>query len=200
LISIRKATPDDEKDFVDLILISAPYFPFLFGDSVIEMLKDLFQHSSNLFSYEHVTFLHIHGKTVGMLLGYDWRVKKMESLRTGFLMFKNIGVTLLIKIQTFMRFNMRIGGVSRDEYYISNIAVYPEYRGKGYGKKLMLEAERQAKGMGARKIVLDVEKDNIRAIHFYKKLNYKIQMDFSIPLHRNDVLRFLRMIKEVNTS
>jgi ribosomal protein S18 acetylase RimI-like enzyme len=132
-----------------------------------------------------------------MILGYDWQVKKREDLRTGFLLFKKIGVSILCKFSTLMKFNATVGSVCDGEYYISNIATYPQHRGLGVGKRLILEAEQEAKMVGAERIVLDVEKENINAIDFYKKLGYKTIKEFSIPLQRNKILHFNRMTKEV---
>jgi len=132
-----------------------------------------------------------------MILGYDWQVKKRENLRTGFLLFKNIGVGILGKFLLLIKFNTTAGRVCNGEYYVSNIATYPQYRGLGVGKRLILEAEQDAKIVGAERIVLEVEKENINAINFYIKLGYKIIKEFSISLQRDKILHFIRMTKEV---
>jgi ribosomal protein S18 acetylase RimI-like enzyme len=61
----------------------------------------------------------------------------------------------------------------------------------------MFEAEHEAKMVGAERIVLDVEKDNIGAITVYKKLGYKTIKEFSIPLQKDKSLHFNRMTREV---
>uniref|UniRef100_A0A7C4U6Z7 GNAT family N-acetyltransferase n=1 Tax=candidate division WOR-3 bacterium TaxID=2052148 RepID=A0A7C4U6Z7_UNCW3 len=197
MITVRKSTLGDNKDFTELVLISAPYFPILFGDKIKTVLQDLFHYHFNLFSFEHVYFAEVDGEKAGMILGYDWQVKKREDLRTGFLLFKKIGVSILCKFSTLMKFNATVGSVCDGEYYISNIATYPQHRGLGVGKRLILEAEQEAKVVGAERILLDVEKENISAIDFYKKLGYKTIKEFSIPLQRNKILHFNRMTKEV---
>jgi len=196
MISVRRSTFQDHKDFGELVLISAPYFPILFGDKVRTLLQDLFRCHSNLFSFEHVYFSEVDGKKSGMILGYDWKAKKRENLRTGFLLFKKIGVSILGKSLSLKRFNATVGRVYDGTYYISNIATYPQYRGRGVGKRLMLEAEREAKMVGAEGIVLDVEEENIGAIKFYKGLGYEMIEHFSIPLQRGKILHFNRMKKE----
>lgn len=189
--------PDDGKDFAELMLMSASYFPILFGDKIKTALQDLFRCRFNLFSFEHVYFAEVDGEKAGMILGYDWQVKKRENLRTGFLLFKKIGVSILGKFLSLIKFNATVGRVCDGEYYISNIATYPRYRGRGLGKGLILEAEQEAKMVGAERIVLDVEKENISAINFYKKLGYKMIKEFSISLQRDKILHFYRMTKEM---
>jgi len=193
----RKSTLADSKDFAELVLISVPYFPILFGDKIKTVLQDLFRYHSNLFSFEHVYFAEVDGEITGMILGYDWKVKKQQNLRTGFLLFKKIGIYILGKSLLLMKFNATVGKISDEEYYIQHIATYPQYRGMGTGKSLILEAEQEAKKVGAKGIVLDVEKENISAINFYKKLGYKTIKEFLLSLQRDKILHFNRMTKEV---
>jgi ribosomal protein S18 acetylase RimI-like enzyme len=53
-----------------------------------------------------------------------------------------------------------VGKIAENEYYLSNIAVYPEFRSLGLGIKLLSEIEREARKAGSNKIVLDVETSN----------------------------------------
>lgn len=197
MIKIRKATIDDANDFSKLTIISAPYFSILFGKRIRKILCDLFKHHSNLFSFKHIYFAEFNGKKAGMILAYDWQTKKRENLMTGFLLFKKMGFSILIKLLSLLKLNDTVGRLYDGEYYISNIAIYPKYRGKGAGKRLMLKAEKEAKIIGAKKIVLDVEKENLNAIKFYEKLGYKIIKDFSIHLQKNKILHFNRMTKYI---
>lgn len=57
-----------------------------------------------------------------------------------------------------------------NEYHIGRIAVLKPYRGKGYGEKILLNAERVAKEKGADSISLSAQ---VRASGFYEKLGYK---------------------------
>ncbi len=197
MITIRKSNFDDKKDFAELMLISASFFPTLFSERIKDILQELFCYRFNLFSFEHVLFAEIDGEKAGMILGYDWQTKKRENLRTGFLLFKKIGVSILRKLTPLIKFNAMVGKLNNGEYYISNIASYPKFRGIGVGKRLMFEAEHEAKMVSTEKIVLDVEKDNIGAITFYEKLGYETIKEFSISLQKNKILYFNRMTKEV---
>lgn len=197
MITVRRATLDDNKDFSELMLTSTPFLPILFGKEIKMVLRDLFQCHFNLFSFEHVYFAEVGGEKAGMILGYDWRVKKREGLRTGYLLFKRTGIGILSKFLRLLKLNAIVGRVSRSEYYLSNVATYPQYRGMGVGRRLMLEAEKEAKLVGAERIVLDVEKENVRAMNFYKKLGYRAIEEFSIPLQRDKILHFNRMAKKV---
>lgn len=58
------------------------------------------------------------------------------------------------------------------EWYIDILAVYPEYRRLGIGRKLLIEVENLARQQGATKIALNCEKDNTKAYQLYEKLGY----------------------------
>jgi len=74
MITLREATLYDYKEFPELMLMSAPYFPILFGNRIKIVLQELFRCRANLFSFEHVHFAEIDGEKWGMILGYDWQV------------------------------------------------------------------------------------------------------------------------------
>lgn len=61
-----------------------------------------------------------------------------------------------------------------DAMEVRSIAVEPEQQHRGYGKSMMLEAERIAKGANRSKITLVTSPDNVDAIKFYQALGYKI--------------------------
>ncbi len=76
-------------------------------------------------------------------------------------------------MKVLLNFNNTVGKLEKDEFYIINVAVYPEYRGKGIGRRLMLESENYAVKRKIKRMVLDVEKDNVPAISLYKNLGTK---------------------------
>ncbi|MGC8897808.1 MAG: GNAT family N-acetyltransferase [Bacteroidota bacterium] len=196
-VSIRNASLDDAKDFAELMLISAPYFPLLFGENIRMILQHLFSQHRNLFSFEHVYFAEIHEKIAGMIIGYDSKTKRQESLLTGALLFAEMKDNFLKKLPLLAKFNKTVGQLSKNDFYISNVATYFPYRGKGIGTKLMFEIEKVAKEKRTKRILLDVEKENREAIRFYAKLGYQVSWDFSIQLTEDTILSFHRMSKEL---
>jgi len=88
MITVRKSILEDNKNFTELVLISAPYFPIIFGGKIKTVLQNLFHYHFNLFSFDHVYFAEVDGNVAGMILGYDLQVKKRENLRTGFCYLK----------------------------------------------------------------------------------------------------------------
>lgn len=162
------------------------------------MLEYLFRKPRNLFSYEHCYFAEKDGKTAGMILSYDWQVKKGEDLRTGMLFVRQMKLDFLAKLPLLLKFNKAVGGLNKGEYYISNVATFEQYRGQGVGTVLIAHTEEKAKRTGGVKMVLDVEKDNRTAIKFYERLGYTITGEASVRLPKAEVIQSYRMAKTIN--
>nr|WP_039238109.1 ribosomal protein S18-alanine N-acetyltransferase [Bacillus thermotolerans] len=60
-----------------------------------------------------------------------------------------------------------------DESQITNIAVLPEYRGQGFGEKLLVYVMEAARKNGASVMSLEVRVSNLAAQHLYKKLGFQ---------------------------
>ncbi len=174
-IVIRKGHPEDAPDFANLALLSGPIlFPAIFGSGVKGVMQNLFRQRRNLFSFEHSYFIEVDDTKAGMVLGYEWKTQMGEEWRTGLLLIKFMKLGFFARILSLLR-ALSIGGRTKDdEYYISNVAVYPEFRGNHLGTNLLLKMEEEAKRCGAEKIAMDVKTDNQGAIKLYNRLSYSI--------------------------
>lgn len=63
--------------------------------------------------------------------------------------------------------------LSFDEASVTNVAVSPACRKKGYGKALVVASKEAAKAAGAESIFLEVRVSNEPAISLYKKLGFE---------------------------
>jgi len=200
ILNIRKALPNDARYFADLVLESAPsFFQMLYGSKVNAILKSLFVKPGNLFSFQHVYFAEIDAKIVGMILGYDWISKKQEDWTTGFLLLKYMKINFIKKLPSLLKAMNTTGWVCEEEYYISNIAVFPEYRGTGIGTALITKIEQYAMRKGLKKIALDVEVENSDGVRLYQRLGYRITKESSVKLS-GELFRFYRMDKNRNNG
>nr|HOP09313.1 N-acetyltransferase [Candidatus Methanofastidiosa archaeon] len=66
------------------------------------------------------------------------------------------------------------GSIGPDEFYISNVSVSPESRGKGIGTELMDKAQETAKEKGCDTLLLDVAIENDGAKRLYERLGFEI--------------------------
>lgn len=83
------------------------------------------------------------------------------------------------------------------EYYISNIGVYPQYRDRRVGTRLILGLEEGAVKKGAARSSLDVEVENVGALRLYSRLGYATVKESSVKLPGNKGFRFYRMRKQL---
>lgn len=72
------------------------------------------------------------------------------------------------------------------------VFIYPEYRGLGYGKRLMRMVEKDSKKLGRRFIVLNVFKFNQAAVGLYKKCGYtvKLENDYAFGMSKKLIYGF----------
>ena len=61
-----------------------------------------------------------------------------------------------------------------DEAHITNVAVHPDFRGKGIGEAVTRELIRLCAGVDIKLMYLEVRVSNKAAISLYKKLGFKI--------------------------
>jgi len=61
-----------------------------------------------------------------------------------------------------------------DEAHITNVAVHPEFRGKGYSKRLMQHLMDYARSRDLERMTLEVRVNNTVAIALYKKMGFLV--------------------------
>ncbi len=196
-IIIRKGLPEDSPDFANLILLSEPtLFPAILGSGARNIIQNLFRKPKNLFSFEHSYFIEKDSATAGMIIGYDGKTERAEGLRTGQLFIKYMKLEFFGRITSLLKAWKSFGGTENDEYYISNVTVYPEFRGNKLGTALLLKAEEEVKRCGAKKSILDVDIGNQDAIRLYKQLGYSTIGKLKKTRMNQKEFAFLRMRKE----
>lgn len=195
-VTIRNATPGDAKAFGELLLMSSSFLVSLFGGSDNSALVNIFRRRKNLFSYEHAKIAEIDGRIAGMLLSYGYRTKSTQEVATGFHLCLEMGFDIVSKLTFFIRSGRLMDFVVEGDYYISNIAVFPEFRGRGIASKLIAEGELEAKSEDARRLVLDTETDHEDAIRLYGKLGFEVVKKDYIDLDERKY--FFRMSKKID--
>ncbi len=58
--------------------------------------------------------------------------------------------------------------------HVIAIAVHPDFRGRGIGKRLMETVLQEFKKLGVKKVYLEVRVNNLPALRLYEKLGFKI--------------------------
>ncbi len=196
--SIRKANVSDSDVVATLILETGfRFLPLIFGPHVKLILGRLIKTPGTVYYLDNIYVLELdEGKVVGVIVCYPGRIIKKRGLKTAAILFQLMGFEFIKRLRIFRLVWMR-NKISKNEFYISNIAIDKNYRGMGYGKKLMLYAEKLARESGFSKITLDVENTNTAAIDLYKRIGYVGKSVKRINIKGNKFV-FVRMEKKLS--
>ena len=166
-IFFRDAVRDDALFIARCILAAVGEFDFsdMDRDSVQQqiIMEDCSMDRS-LYSYTHTRIAECDGKPVGCLLSYPG--EEYAELRKA----------------TWDRIDRATGRsyssisdteTGAGEYYLDSLAVIPEYRGQGIGRRLFDDSIQRAMAMGYNRITLIVEKDHPKLIEYYKSMGFE---------------------------
>ncbi len=179
-ITIRSAAPTDAdaSAFADFVaLAAAEAFPIFFGSSGHTLMRQVFPRPGHAYSYDKAYFIEVKGRTAGMMSGLTWQQSQAERGQTSWLLIR------VMKWQCWRYFwgmlqlrllNLRAGQCREGEYYVQFVAVYPRFRRRKLGRRLMTMAEEVARVAGCQKLALDVAVTNRGAIGLYQKAGYTI--------------------------
>ncbi|MGA2478082.1 MAG: GNAT family N-acetyltransferase [Spirochaetia bacterium] len=193
---LRPAEAADAADIAALVLVSAEQFlPAVFGPRIEAVILRLAAGGGTLFSHAHCTVAAVDGRTAAMLLGYSGREKAAEDPATGWGLLRGLGLGMIGRLGRLLRLQATIGALGRDEFYVSNVATYPGFQGRGLGTLLLGEAESRAVEAGAEAMALDVETDNLSAIRLYQRRGYAVRRRTAPLSAEGHEFSFLRMGK-----
>jgi len=202
-LSIRPAHPDDVELVSDLLYLSMNELAdYLFGGvhlSVDMILAGLFFMNGNRFSWNTIDIAEWQSQLAGMLVSYPGREFARRELAIGFGLFKLCGFldTMRLSVHALSIAN----GVEtrRDEYYLANMAVSPEFQGRGIGSALLTNAEQKAKDAGLKKCSLIVDTENLSARRLYERFGYQVVFTKTYPGPAEEAhAEYHRMVKELN--
>ena len=197
-IKIIKGNETFYEDFINLILFTGEkIFYSIFGKNVKDILKNLYSKKENQFSYEFTNFIEVQNKICGMLLSYSYDDKKKVELNTGRFLLKIMKIDFLKIFPNLLKSFFVLEKLDKGDYYISNIATYPSFRGMGLGTKLLTFSEDVAKNRKMKRLVLEVEKENENAIKVYENFGFKKEKDLDLKIE-DKTFSFYKMVKNLN--
>ncbi len=198
-ITIRRGKPEDAKDFSHLVIFTGRrYLLHIFGPGVRNIMKNLFRHRENFFSFEHTQFIEVNGEVAGMALGYDYIQKQKQTIRGSLLVLRYLKWGIFVRMVDLLKALNVMGNIAKREYYLSNIAIYPKFRGTGLGAKLLETVEQRAKERGNKRIALEVSTDNGKAIRLYERFGHNIDRRISVFSGRRKSIEVFKMSKDLS--
>lgn len=177
-LTIRPATPDDAELVVRLIQLSMGVLAdYLFGGvrtPMDDILAGLYRFDANRYSWSRTDIAEWDGKAVGMVINFPGGETLYRSIATGFGLFKicNFFDVIRLAVQALSI----ASGIEnkREEYYIANLAVLPQYQGRGIGSALIAHVEGKARAAGLRKCSLIVDTEKPEARRLYERSGYQV--------------------------
>ncbi|MCQ2213786.1 MAG: GNAT family N-acetyltransferase [Bacteroidaceae bacterium] len=160
-ISFRNATIDDA-----LFIAKGFHMAMLYDDASDEQISNFARNicvrEDVLYSWRNTIIAEVDGKPAGMLTAYDGRYYHDMRIKTMALVKQHLGVEFP---------GMEDEAVA-GEYYLDSLAVMPEYRGRGIGRKLLEQGIENGKEHNL-DVTLAVDPINDRAKKLYQSLGFK---------------------------
>jgi ribosomal protein S18 acetylase RimI-like enzyme len=178
-VTIRPATPADSNLVSGLIYLTMGFeADWLFGQEeghpTLQVLAHLYLRNENRLSHTLVHLAERDGQALGLLLAYPGRLLSRLNWLTGWCLLSILGLPATIRLARIQSAYGDLKEAAADEFYISNLAVFPEFQGQGIGSRLMAYAEELACASGLHKSSLIVAFGHKNACHLYEQLGYKI--------------------------
>jgi ribosomal protein S18 acetylase RimI-like enzyme len=137
------------------------------GEDPLDVGARRYAREGTAFSYENCTLAKVGDAVAGMLVAFPMHVDPAASAEDA---------TDPV-LAPYARLE------EDDSYYVCGVALFPEFRGRGLGRRLMLLAEEHARARGYRKLSLIVFQGNAVARGLYERLGYREVMRAAIVPH-----------------
>lgn len=185
---IRNAKPEDKLTAASLIMEAIDDLAKIFTgfdneESIKKEMENLFSENNNRFSHEYCTVIEINGEVAASVITYPASLMK-ELNET---VIKKLKKRFVNDEKSFLYYSEKIRNSREafdDEYYIDNLAVSTEFRGKGLSKILITAAEKKGIEEGYEKISIIAEIHNEKAFNIYKHLGYIKDCEIEVLGHR----------------
>jgi ribosomal protein S18 acetylase RimI-like enzyme len=191
----RRARAKDAPCLADICLLAdGGTFEFLLdglggGKSVREKLAALCGTEDTAYSFKRFTLAESGGVVVGGFNGIPAvELSRLDDNLVG-AMQRVVGLGVGDMLRWFLR-RLRLAVRSKtlklpeDCLLIANLAVFPEYRGRGVGRELIERAVADVKGGRHRSLCLFVWEDRTEAIGFYERMGFKTRSAVRFRPHR----------------
>ena len=138
-----------------------------------KIVKHLIETGNNFLGHENIYLCVTDGEIAGLLIGYPG--KSIDKVRTLMKLLFSLKLTQIFNYLIISSILFDAGctpGIDESDFYISVIVVREEFRNRGIGTFLLKGALLIAKDKGCERIVLDVDRNNIRAQSLYRKFGF----------------------------
>jgi len=219
MFAVRAPQPAEANVISDLVLQSdCGMLPALFGSRVTALVAWLLLRPGNPYSSSNTLVVtdgpagrDLQGRVlpdgvspggappivIGAAVGSPVSTTRSASLGTAAQLAQWYGPAVIARLPRLARAGGAMDRLSRDDFYLSHIAVLPRHRGRGAGAALLRRVEDQARRLGTRRLLLDVEEHNDGARAFYARMGYRQESVVRIDLRWHGAFSFLRLVRDL---
>jgi ribosomal protein S18 acetylase RimI-like enzyme len=205
-VRIRPAVLDDLDVVVSLIRLSmGGELDWLFGQEkdypTESVMGALFLRKGNRLSHEICWVTEELGKVVGALVAFPGRMMRRLDVQTALHLVSIFGFAATMRLVQRQPLYGDLVEAEANEFYLSNLAVYPDCQGRGIGSAMLNYADKLAQAGGLKKCSLLVTFGN-PARRLYERAGYRLVQTyaFSHPMIADGSGGFYRMVKDLNAS
>lgn len=204
-VIIRKPRENEKPDCASLIYASAPHlFKFLTkGNKEIchKYIEIFLNYPNTSYAMENIMVEEVQDQIRGLLLAYPTTAVKNKAANAKACkkeVRKLLGWVKWIRLFLISKFEDHKPEMDK-EYFISALAVFESFRGRGIALRLLKKAESLCKEQGIKKLSLCVTVKNKRAYKIYKEFGFKEEQTIMFPkrYERFDMYGFIKMVKLV---
>lgn len=173
-----KLNSDDIDIVADLILsaYSEGGQNISYDNNSKQIVKDLVEIGNNFIGHENIYLCLVNNDTAGLIIGYTGKSYSRLNTLIGLLIRLKLTQILNYLIISSQLFDSTYTPyLKENDFYISVIVVDEKYRQRGIGTYLLEQTILLAKEKRCKKIILDVDRDNMAAQSLYHKFGFILQ-------------------------
>lgn len=129
------------------------------GQSPIEIGRARAMREEGAFSYRNASIADIGGAAAGILIGYT--------------IDGPVDLSKLNELHEIARPLVRLEAKAPGHWYVNALAVYPEFRGRGVGTKLLDKADALGRASAPNGMTIIVASENVGARRLYERAGYR---------------------------
>lgn len=142
-------------------------------DEATLIIKRLIKAGSNSLGHENIHVV-INGNIVGILVSFSGKETSLLKDFKAYYKILNFNKFLKYIFKGTVINELLTTRVEKNDYYLSNIAADPAFRGQGIGSYILKNAIKLAKDAKCRRLILDVTTDNKGALRLYERFGFNV--------------------------
>lgn len=142
-------------------------------DESTQNIKRLVIAGNNSLGYENIHVV-INGDVIGILVSFGGKEMSLLNDFKAYYKILNFNKFLKYLFKGTVVNELLTTSVGRNDYYLSNIAADPDFRGQGIGSYILKNAIKLAEDAKCRRLILDVTMDNEGALRLYQRFGFNV--------------------------